>query len=301
MYQEHYQLKELPFSLTPDTDFFYHYDSHQEALNVLRVALQSGEGFIKVSGEIGTGKTLICRKLLASLGDHYETAYIPNPGLPAQGLYMALAEELKIQFKDNANQHHLLKQINQKLMAIAAIGKQTVLIIDEAQVLSQEGLETIRLLTNFETEKNKLLQVVLFGQPELDRKLNHYSLRQLKQRITFSYRLRPFDKNSLEGYIGYRLQIAGYNGPPIFSHQALAATFKYSKGIPRVVNIICHKALMAAYGLGEKTITRRHIKLAAIDTEFINDQQSPLHPYAVTLLGITASLIAGVTMAYFVV
>lgn len=280
MYLQHFGMRELPFRLTPDTSYFYNYANYHEALNVLLVAIRSGEGFIKIVGEVGTGKTLLCRKLLATLDEEFVTAYIPNPYLTPSALRMALADELNIKYDTKISLHRLLKLINDKLVELTAAGKQVVLCLDEAQAMPEETLEALRLLTNLETEKQKLLQIVLFGQPELDEILSRRSVRQLKQRIAFSFILRPIDRDGLNAYIGHRLLVAGYTGRPLFSHAALMALFKASRGVPRIINILSHKALMSAYGRGEKTIDRKHIRAAIKDTEGIKAPRRRLFQFA---------------------
>ncbi len=267
MYLKHFGLREFPFNLTPDTGFFFRYGSHQEAYNVLLVALRTGEGFIKVTGEVGTGKTLLCRLLLNTIGDEFVTAYIPNPCLTSSALHMALADELGIEYPRNIGQHRLLKQISDRLIDLSAAGKRVAMLIDEAQTLPTNTLEALRLLTNLETEKAKLLQVVLFGQPELDQRLENANLRQLRQRITFSHQLAPIELHGLEGYIAHRLNVAGYQeGPPLFSGRCLAALSRASRGIPRLINILCHKTLLAAYGRGDVVVQPAHVRMAVNDT-----------------------------------
>jgi MSHA biogenesis protein MshM len=267
MYLQHFGLNEMPFSLTPNTHFFLNIGSHHEALNLLLVGLENAAGFIKIVGEVGTGKTLLCRKLLNALDEHYVTAYIPNPKLTPAGMRIALAEELHIKVSRNEGQHSVLKKISARLIELAAEGKSVVLLIDEAQAMPEETIESIRLLTNLETETQKLIQIVLFGQPELDRLLDRSTLRQLKQRITFAYTLKPLTASSLDLYINHRLAASGYNGVELFGRAALKTLYKASEGIPRLVNILSHKALMVAYGKGDRTITPVHIKRAIEDTE----------------------------------
>ncbi len=267
MYLEHYGLKDLPFRITPDTSFFFKLASHHEALNVLVVALRAGEGFIKITGEVGTGKTLLCRKLLNMLGDKFVTAYIPNPFLTPETLRMALAEELGLRFPRNITQHELLQLITSKLVALNASGKRAVLCLDEAQALPQDSLEALRLLTNLETEKRKLLQVVLFGQPELDIRLKDPAVRQLKQRITFSYELTPMGQRNVAAYIDYRLRVAGYKGSPLFTQRAVKDIHHASRGIPRLVNVLAHKSLMLGFGKGTYQVDRPQARLAIRDTE----------------------------------
>jgi MSHA biogenesis protein MshM len=284
MYLEHFGLEQAPFTITPDTGFFLNQGSHNEALNVLLVALRSGEGFIKVTGEVGTGKTLLCRKLLNTLDEEFVTAYIPNPFLNANALRMSLAEELGIKFARNAGQHRLLQLITERLIELNRAGRQVALLLDEAQAMPDETMEALRLLTNLETEKDKLLQVVLFGQPELDRRLHQDNLRQLQQRILFSYRLQPLDRDTLAVYLNHRLLVAGYEGSALFTKRALKSLYRNSRGIPRLVNILSHKALMSAYGRGEHYVDVKHVRRAAADTEDVRSHRLALATGLVNLL-----------------
>lgn len=280
MYLKHFGLHEAPFSLTPDTSYFFAHESHREAINVLLVALSSGEGFIKVTGEVGLGKTLLCRKLLNSLNDPFVTAYIPNPHLSAGAMRQAIAEELGIVTPSRATQHDVVRLLTQRLLELASESKRIIVIIDEAQELPEKTLEAVRLLTNLETEKRKLLQVVLFGQPELDERLNQPGIRQLRQRITFSYKLKPLDLAAMTEYIRHRLRIAGYRGSPLFDEQALRLIYKASRGTPRLVNILCNKCLLAAYGRGDEHIQRWHAKQAIADTEDVSRISASWRPVA---------------------
>ena len=266
MYLENFHLQEMPFSITPDTNFFFNHSCHQEGLNILLISLRSGEGFIKITGEVGTGKTLLCRKLLNEIEDEFVTAYIPNPFMSSRGLYLAVAEELGVQAKD-VEEHQFVKLITQRLIDIRSEGKKAVLCIDEAQAMPLDTLEAVRLLTNLETEKNKLLQVIIFGQPELDERLSHPSVRQLKQRISFSYSLSPLDKRNVKSYINHRMYVAGYRGDSFISSAGVRELYRASKGIPRLINIICNKALLSAYGQGKYEVSRKHIRRAVNDTE----------------------------------
>ena len=303
MYESFFGLKEAPFTLTPNTHFFLKSETHQQGLEMLLVALQHKEGFIKVSGEVGTGKTLLCRKLLNALDESYVTAYIPNPHFSAESLYCVLADELngdltsiqkpnkqsdqalkntkrkkqekkprtRVSQHSTGEKHVLaLQQINECLIQFALLGKQVVLIIDEAQSMPDETIEALRLLTNLETESEKLLQIVLFGQPELDLMLKRKHLRQLQQRITFQHRIQPLCRKDIEQYISHRMILAGYTGGRLFEAKAITQLTRASKGIPRLVNILCHKALMSAYGKGSKIVQSKHMKAAIKDTESIN-------------------------------
>ena len=266
MYRQHFGLQEHPFSLTPDTQFFYNSQSHREVLSTLLLALRHSEGFIKVVGEVGTGKTLLSRKLLASLGEQYITAYIPNPYLTPDELKWFLAEEIGIAYSPELPSYQLLKDINARLVELAKAKRQVVLVIDEAQAMPRETIEALRLLTNLETENSKLLQVVLFGQPELDELLNRPDLRQLKQRIVFSEYLQSIARKHLPDYVNYRLKSAGYTGNPLFNRSALSLLYSASGGVPRLINVMAHKAMLAAYGEGADKVRRRHIERAIADT-----------------------------------
>ena len=296
MYLNHFSLTEPPFTLTPDTEFFFDNGAHREALNVLQVALHGGEGFIKVTGEVGTGKTLLCRKLLGLLSDSYITAYIPNPFLNPVALRMALAEELGIRFARNIGQHRLLGLITERLIEYAAQDKQVVLLLDEVQAMPDETLEALRLLTNLETEKRKLMQVVLFGQPELDHRLSRKNLRQLRQRIVFSYQLGALDRHTVGKYINHRLRVAGCDRPDLFTARALAKVHRASRGIPRLVNLLCHKSMMAAYGATQ--IGASYIRLAAKDTEDTCTSRRRLVAIISGLSGLLALTSAGLLYAY---
>jgi len=267
MYLQHFGLSEYPFGLTPNTQFFCALPSHQDALNVLMVALHSGEGFIKVSGEVGTGKTMLCRKLLNELGDGFVTAYIPNPALSQSELLTSVAEELGLPFEKAVRPGHVLKLIYQRLLEVAETGKRLVLVLDEAQAIPVESLELLRLLTNLETESRKLLQIVLFGQPELDALLAREDLRQLRQRITFSCRLRPLTRAETQRYLFQRLRVAGYAERDLFTGAAYRLIYRYSRGIPRLLNIVAHKAMLSAYGQGSAKVKPFHVRAAAADTE----------------------------------
>jgi MSHA biogenesis protein MshM len=230
------------------------------------VAARNGEGFIKITGEVGTGKTLLCRKFMATLGEGFVTAYIPNPMLEARTLMLALADELEIALDQDVDQHRLLKAIMDRLLALAGQGKRVLLCLDEAQAIPLESLEALRLLTNLETEKRKLLQIVLFGQPELNRKLALESIRQLAQRISFHYHLGPLSADDLDFYVAHRLRVAGFTGGRLFSAAAITRLYKASGGVPRLVNILAHKSLMLCYGEGGHAVSRAHVNAAARDT-----------------------------------
>jgi len=267
LYLKHFGLTELPFGITPDTSFTYSVQYHQEALNTLLLALNQGEGFVKISGEVGTGKTLLCRRLLQTLDDGWVTAYFPNPNLEADTLFLALAEELGVKDAVGLDKYHLVRRINLALLGHARAKKRVVVCIDEAQAMPIETLEALRLLSNLETEKRKLLQIVLFGQPELDVKLHRPEVRQLLQRIAFHYRLGGLKKNEIDNYVAHRLRVAGYRGDGLFTPAALRGLYRASGGIPRLINILAHKSLLSVFGEGRHVVKARHVRLARKDTE----------------------------------
>jgi MSHA biogenesis protein MshM len=294
MYTDHFGLRELPFGITPDTSYFFSSPRSQEALNTLLVAVRNGEGFIKITGEVGTGKTLLCRKFMDMLGDDFVTAYIPNPYLEPRTLMLALADELELRLEKDVDQHQMLKSITQRLVNLAQQGKRVVLCLDEAQAIPVESLEALRLLTNLETEKRKLLQIVLFGQPELDYNLALDSIRQLAQRITFHYHLGPLSKDDLDYYVAHRLRVAGFGGARLFSKGAVAKLFETSGGIPRLVNILAHKALMLSYGEGKPQVGKQHVSDAARDT-VATRRRAVVWPWVLGASVLAASA-AGVTL-----
>jgi len=304
MYLQHFALTESPFGLTPDTSYFMNRAGYQDALNVLLVALRGGEGFIKVVGEVGTGKTLLCRKLINTLGGDFPVAYIHNPYLSPDSLLLAIAQELRIPMPAGTGQHELMDRITKALLGFHAEGRRVVVCLDEAQAMPVETLETLRLLTNLETEKRKLLQVVLFGQPELDRLLEQPSVRQLRQRITFSFNLLPMNRVALDAYVQHRLRVAGYAGESLFSGSAMELLHMASRGIPRLINIICHKGLILAYGRGETTVSRALLEQAVRDT--LDAQRSEnrrllfgrlaLTRWAYSVLGLLAMFAFGVLL-----
>lgn len=270
MYQEHFGFDHAPFGLTPNTDFFFAHASHQAALNLLLVSLRSGEGFIKITGEIGLGKTMVCRMLLRILSEdaqqRWSTAYLPNPTRSRQALLQMVAKELGCLPETLGDPEVLLDSIQKNLLATAKDGGRTVLLVDEAQAMTDESLEALRLLTNLETEQDKLLQVVLFGQPELDRILQRQALRQLRQRISFSHRIQALSGAQFTAYTRHRLAAAG--GPEdLLDESVIHLIQRASKGVPRLGNILCHKALLAAYGPGAQQVEIRHAIAAVQDTE----------------------------------
>ena len=266
-FQEYYGLNQQPFSLAPNTEFYVEVQTHQECFNVLSYAIQAGEGFIKITGEVGTGKTLLCRRLLNSLYDNdYVSVYIPNPALTPQALWRAIGHELEVEV-NNIDIHQVQERIQQKLLSLAQQGRSVILVVDEAQCIPEDSLEAMRLISNLEAESRSLIQIVLFGQPELDSLLAQDRFRQLKQRITYSAELKAMDGDSMQHYIQQRMILAGYRGMPVFEESALRLMVKATAGIPRLINIIAQKALFSAFGGGSNQVSAAHVRAAAEDTE----------------------------------
>ncbi|MCG9552305.1 MULTISPECIES: ExeA family protein [unclassified Vibrio] len=262
MYQAHFGFEQLPFTLTPNTDFFYGLAPHFEAIQTVISALEMGEGVIKVTGEVGTGKTMVCRMLVNHLKDCTALIYLPNPVLSGADLRHAVAKELDLNIE---NEVTLVDNIQHKLIELHRSGLRVVAIIDEAQALSDEALETLRLFGNLETEDKKLLQIVLFGQPELDARLEAYHLRQFRQRITFSSTLRALTLDEAVAYIDNRITKSGGN-TELFSLNQKKAICRSSLGIPRLINQLCHKALLLSFSEDKNNIDNQHLFSAMHDT-----------------------------------
>jgi MSHA biogenesis protein MshM len=266
-FQNYYGFTQPPFSLAPNTEFYVEIKPQLECFNVLSYALQAGEGFIKITGEVGTGKTLLCRRLLNSLQDEdIVSIYIPNPALSPEALWRAMGHELGLPVT-NLDIYQVQEKIQQSLLSLAQEGRAVVLVVDEAQCIPENSLEALRLISNLEAESRSLIQIVLFGQPELDILLAQNRFRQLKQRITYSAELKPMDDASLQHYIQQRMILAGYRGMPVFEKKALKLMVKATEGIPRLINIIAQKALLSAFGRGEYSVSEVHVRAAVNDTE----------------------------------
>ncbi len=255
MYNQFFGFSEKPFRLVPDPAYLFLSAHHEEALAHLKYAVSEGEGFVEITGEVGTGKTLLCRTFLEQLDGHTESAYIFNPRLSAQDLIKAVNDELGIITPDVEGIKDLIDALNAFLMEKKAEGKKVVLVIDEAQNLGRDVLEQVRLLSNLETTRNKLLQIVLVGQPELGELLDSHELRQLGQRITLSCRLRPLTLKETGQYIRHRLHVASRKTVNIFTRSAIRKIHHYSGGIPRLINIACDRALLCAYGFNQHKVS----------------------------------------------
>jgi general secretion pathway protein A len=266
MYCPFFGLQEKPFSITPDPRFLFLSPSHQEALGYLFYGIEERKGFITVTGEVGTGKTLLCRALLDRLGRQVRTALIFNSFLSEIELLRSINEDFGIP-QSGATRKELIDHLNQYLLGEFSAGRNAVLIIDEAQNLAPPVLEQIRMLSNLETERGKLLQIVLIGQPELRQQLARPELRQLNQRIALRYHLQPFNRQETEDYINHRLVVAGSHGGVKFSRRALSAIYRRSYGIPRKINLLCDRAMLSAYVHGSNLIEHTLVRQAAIELE----------------------------------
>lgn len=271
MYLEFYGLKEKPFSVTADPNFLYLSRKHREAISHMQYGIEERMGFLEITGDIGTGKTTICKGLLNTLDEHTKTAFILNSNLSEIQILQAIVEDFGIKLK-NKNKLTMLNELNKFLLEQLRQGNNVVLIIDEAQNLKPSLLEQIRLLSNLETEKEKLLQIILVGQPELREKLASKELEQLRQRIGVRYHILPLDRDEVDGYISHRLGVAGAHKNNFFNEGAIAEIFKFSRGVPRLINIICDKALLSGYVAEKKSIDGHMIKKCAREIEGVFDE-----------------------------
>src|SRR3954464_8241092 len=268
MYLEHFGLREAPFRITPHTEFFFSGANRGTTLEALLYAITAGEGMVKVTGEVGSGKTMLCRVLMERLPDKVETIYLAVPSLTRDEMLVAIASDLGIDTA-GASTTKLVRSLQDKLIEIHAAGRSAGALIDEAHAMPLATLEEIRLLSNLETEKDKLLQIVLFGQPELDAHLALPNMRQLKERITHSFMLAPLPSREVGDYIGFRLRAAGYHGPDLFGPEALRIIAEASEGLTRRINIYADKTLLAAFAAGTHTVTADHARAAVTDTQIV--------------------------------
>jgi MSHA biogenesis protein MshM len=267
MYLDHFGLSQAPFKITPNTEFFYPGGNRGATLDALLYAIIHGEGIVKVTGEIGSGKTMLCRMLGNQLPEGVETIYLPNPSISRDKILFVIAEELGL-ITEGQRISIIIQALQRRLIENHAQGRQIVIIVDEAQAMPLESLEEVRLLSNLETETHKLLQIVLFGQPDLDSNLGQPQMRQLKERITHNFVLPPFQKGPLVDYLMFRMRTAGYHGPDIFSAGAIKLIIAASQGITRRINILADKALLAAFAENTHHILPKHVKAAINDSEF---------------------------------
>lgn len=265
MYLDFYGFREFPFSITPDPRFLFYSRRHREAFHHLLFGVKERKGFIQITGEVGAGKTTVCRAMLESLEARFKTALVLNPCLTSTQLLRTILSELEL--PPHRERVRCLQELNRYLLAQLDEGNDVVLVIDEAQDLSPELLEEVRLLSNLETDQRKLLQIVLVGQPELKEMLDRPSLRQLRQRITVRYHLRPLDLRETEHYIRHRLDIAGGNSRPAFTRMAFRRIHQYSGGIPRLINAVCDKTLLCGFVMGTEDLGFWQVRRAVRELE----------------------------------
>jgi len=268
MYLEHFGLSEVPFRITPHTDFFFAGANRGATLEALMYAITHDEGIVKVSGEVGSGKTMLCRVLMERLPAHVSIVYLANPSLARDDILYAIADELELEIPENTRLATMLRILQDHLIELYAEDRQVVVLIDEAHAMPAETLEEIRLLSNLESNRHKLMQLVLFGQPELNDVLGRPDMRQLKERITHNFALEPLVREDIAEYLDFRMRAAGYRGPSVFAPAAIREIAKASLGLTRRVNILADKALLAAYSQNTHQITARHVKAAVADSEF---------------------------------
>ncbi|WIM06972.1 MAG: AAA family ATPase [Candidatus Nitricoxidivorans perseverans] len=268
MYLEHFGLSEAPFRITPHTDFFFAGANRGATLDALLYAITHDEGIVKVSGEVGSGKTMLCRVLMERLPAHITIVYLANPSLSRDDILFAIADELDLEIPDNARTSAVLRSLQERLIELYAGGRQVVVLIDEAHAMPSGTLEEIRLLSNLESNRHKLLQLVLFGQPELNDVLARSDMRQLKERITHNFVLEPLVRNDIAQYLDFRMRAAGYRGPEIFNPSAIRQIAAASRGLTRRINILADKALLAAFAESAHQVTPRQARAAIRDSQF---------------------------------
>jgi type II secretory pathway predicted ATPase ExeA len=267
LYLEHFGLSEPPFRITPHTDFFFEGADRGATLEALIYAVLHDEGIVKVSGEVGSGKTMLCRVLMERLPQHVATIYLATPSLARDEILHAIADDLELRLSPE-RRSVALRELQEHLIALYGAGRRVVILIDEAHVMPEDTLEQVRLLSNLESNRHKLLQIVLFGQPELDETLAKAALRQLRDRITHAFRMRPLAVTEVAKYLSFRMRAAGYRGPEVFTPRAVRLVARASGGLTRRINILADKALLSAYTENTHAITDRHVRAAIADSEF---------------------------------
>lgn len=288
LYLEHFGLTEPPFRITPHTDFFFEGADRGATLEALIYAVLHDEGIVKVSGEVGSGKTMLCRVLMERLPQQVATIYLATASLASDEILHAIADDLELKLSPE-RRSVALRELQEHLISLYGAGRRVVILIDEAHVMPEDTLEQVRLLSNLESNRHKLLQIVLFGQPELDDTLAKPALRQLRDRITHAFRMRPLAAPEVAKYLSFRMRAAGYRGPDVFTPRAVGSIARASGGLTRRINILADKSLLAAYTENTHAITERHVRAAIADSEFAAPRKKPLRP----LLYLAAAAAAG--------
>ena len=298
MYLEHFGLNEPPFRITPHTDFFFDGANRGATLDALVYAITHDEGIVKVSGEVGSGKTMLCRVLMERLPEHVTIIYLANPSLSRDDILYAIADELSLDVPENARSSAVMRALQDHLIKSFGEGRQVVVLIDEAHAMPVETLEEIRLLSNLEANRNKLLQLVLFGQPELNDILARPDMRQLKERITHNFGLAPLVSDDIAHYLDFRMRAAGYRGPSVFTPGAIKLIAQTSLGLTRRINILADKALLAAFSSGNHHIAQKEVQAAIRDCEFSDATYAgrgrPWKPALGAAIALAAAALGGV-------
>lgn len=292
MYYDYFGLSQPPFKITPDTNMFFPGGNRGAILDAMIYSITSGEGIVKVVGEVGSGKTMLCRMLIVELPENVEVVYLANPKLSPDDILHAIAFELKLDLNAGDKRLQVMNKLQEYLLQRHADNRQVVVFVEEAQSMPIETLEEIRLLSNLETLQNKLLQIVLFGQPELDQRISNKEIRQLKERITYSFNLNPLKQDEIRDYLNTRLRACGYRANDAFEKSSVRAINRYSNGLLRRINILADKAMLAAFAANTHKVTAKHVHIAARDSEFIG----PLQRYrfaALVVAALVALLLAG--------
>ena len=295
MYYEFFGLTHAPFKITPDTDVFFEGGNRGAILEALIYAITHGEGIIKVTGEVGSGKTMLCRVLQTRLPPNVETVYLANPSVSPEEILHAIAFEMQLRVPKDASRLEVMHSLNDYLVERHSQQRQVVVFVEESQGMPISTLEEIRLLSNLETQHYKLLQIVLFGQPELDENLRQQNIRQLRERITHSFNLLSLDEEDVRAYLNFRLQAAGYHGPDLFSRRVIAYMTRACDGLTRRLNLVADKALLAAFAQGTHNVSMDHVKAAVRDSEFSNvELPRSRSPVTYALAGLAIGGILGI-------
>jgi type II secretory pathway predicted ATPase ExeA len=294
LYLEHFGLSEAPFRITPHTDFFFDGADRGATLEALIYAVLHDEGIVKVSGEVGSGKTMLCRVLMERLPKDVATIYLATPSLAREEILHAIADDLALKLSPE-RRSVALRELQGHLIQLYGAGRRVVVLIDEAHVMPEDTLEQVRLLSNLESNRHKLLQIVLFGQPELDQTLGKASLRQLRDRITHGFRMRPLGVADVAKYLSFRMRAAGYRGPEVFTPRAVGLITRASGGLTRRINILADKSLLAAYTENTHAITDRQVRAAIADSEFALPRK-PLRPFVYVAAAAAAGLVIGAAL-----
>ena len=300
LYLEHFGLSEPPFRITPHTDFFFDGADRGATLEALIYAVLHDEGIVKVSGEVGSGKTMLCRVLMERLPQHVTTLYLATPALASDEILHAIGDELALKLSPE-RRSVALRELQEHLISLYGAGRRVVILIDEAHVMPGDTLEQVRLLSNLESNRHKLLQIVLFGQPELDATLAKPALRQLRDRITHAFRMRPLAAPEVAKYLSFRMRAAGYRGPEVFTPRAVGRIARASDGLTRRINILADKSLLAAYTENTHAITERHVRAAIADSEFAAPKRRGWRPLAYLGVAAAAGAVIGAAAQWFLV